>query len=90
MNPTPSGVPQGSVLGLLLSLIYIDDVIRLYADDMLLYRKIDRPEDYTMLQKDINTINNRVKDNSLTFNVSKCNHTKGKVVGTHLTSCLTT
>jgi len=44
----------------------------LYADDMLLYRKIDRPEDYTMLQRDINTINNWVKDNSLTFNVSKC------------------
>ena len=32
----------------------------------------DCPEDYTMLQRDINTINNWVKDNSLTFNVSKC------------------
>jgi len=28
---------------------------------MLLYRKIDHPEDYTMLQRDINTINNWVK-----------------------------
>jgi len=54
-------MPQGSVLGLLLFLTYIaiDDVIRVplsvgsklvfYADDMLLYRKIDCQEDYTML-----------------------------------------
>jgi len=70
ISPGPTALPY----------IYIDDVIKvplsvgsklvLYADDMLLYRKIDRPEDYTMLQKDINTINNWVKDNSLTFNVS--------------------
>jgi len=57
--PVTSGVPQGSVLGHLLFLIYIDDITRislsegtklvLYADDMLLYRKIDHPEDYVAL-----------------------------------------
>ena len=46
----------------------------LYADDMLLYRKIDCPEDYIMLQRDNNTINNWVKDKFLTFIVSKCKY----------------
>ena len=54
------GVPQGSILGLLLFLIYIDGVIGvplsegsklvLYADDMLLYRRISSIEYFNVLQ----------------------------------------
>ena len=64
--------------------MYINDVadvqlnngsfINLYADDMLLYRDIGCPEDYNMLQSDVNTIFTWVDRNNLTFNGSKCKY----------------
>ncbi len=44
----------------------------LYTDDMLLYRRIDSTKDFTVLQQDINTVNNCVKEIYLTFNSTKC------------------
>jgi hypothetical protein len=60
-----SGVPQGSVLGPFLFLIYIDQIARLpltagtiagYADDLCLYRQIKSQHDIESLQDDVNTL----------------------------------
>jgi len=79
--PVSSGVPQGSVLGPLLFIIYIDGVqgatvsnstVVLYADDMVLYKTIQSQEDYSLIQTDINAVATWIENRSLMFNQEKC------------------
>ena len=74
-----SGVPQGTVLGPLLFLVYVNDIvsdikseIRLFADDCILYREIKSTVDSQILQDDINSLFSWSKLWQMEFNVSKC------------------
>jgi hypothetical protein len=78
-----SGVPQGTVLGPLLFLMYIDDLpellsskCRLFADDTVIYREINKVEDRVILQDDLNTINEWCKKWAMSVNYKKCVYMK--------------
>ena len=74
-----SGVPQGSVLGLILFLIFVNDIdtvvsthIQKFADDCKVYRSVPTAEDIDILQQDINNLCQWSKDWQMLFNVKKC------------------
>ena len=72
-----SGVPQGSVLGPTLFLVYVNDIpeavesmVKLFADDTKLYKKIDSESDREIIQSD--KLDTWSDDWLLRFNVDKC------------------
>ena len=76
-----SGVPQGTVLGPLLFLIYINDIpkfispgtqLKLFADDSAVYRKISSSLDHKILQQDLISLTEWEKEWSMQFHPDKC------------------
>ena len=79
--PVISGVPQGSVLGPLLFLVFINEVVdqvslessmSLFADDIALYRHIKSSVDYWKLQLDITALVDWISRHYLSLQPSKC------------------
>jgi len=79
--PVLSGVPQGSVLGPLLFLIYINDIVdlfgpgltvKLFADDVKIYVDISDVENINLLQEGLFAVSRWAAEWQLTISINKC------------------
>ena len=75
-----SSVPQGSILGPLLFVLFINDIyanidkdtnIALYADDTKIWRDINSEADCEILQNDINSLSMWSRNNKMSFHPDK-------------------
>ena len=79
--PVTSGVPQGSILGPLLFIVYMNSIsqvplssgtkLLLYADDIVMYRPVNSQSDVSSLQNDVNSIHRWTIEHGLALNTSK-------------------
>ena len=74
-----SGIPQGTVLGPLLFVVYINDILEnissdgfLFADDTKIFKTITSRDDSLNLQADIDALRNWSLEWGMEFNKGKC------------------
>lgn len=81
LGTVASGVPQGSVLGPLLFVLFINDIesvcegestMQLYADDVKLYSCLDLDADSNFIQLSLDRLCVWADQWQLSINVSKC------------------
>ena len=78
--PVISGVPQGSILGPILFLVYVNDLplqvsfsdVFLFADDTKCLKPVSSPLDSSQLQEDLNHLSSWSMNWKLSFNELKC------------------
>ncbi len=78
-EPVVSGVPQGSILGPILFLLYVNDLpnvtqntAKMFADDTKLYARIRDLENCQEIQNDLNNLSVWSRQWLLKFNADKC------------------
>ena len=80
-KPVTSGVPQGSILGPTLFVLFLNDItqhidnktnILMYADDTKIWREISCEEDHRVLQRDIDSLMDWALKNCMQFHPAKC------------------
>jgi len=74
-----SGVPQGTILGPILFLIYVNDIlnivnssVKLFADDTKIYRELTHDSDTSALQSDLDSLEEWTRNWQVKFNPEKC------------------
>ena len=79
--PVISGVPQGSIIGPSLFVLFLNDIpagltegtsISMYADDTKIWRIIEHENDHLILQNDIDYLTDWALRNQMKFHPSKC------------------
>ena len=79
--PVTSGVPQGSVLGPVLFMTFVNDIPSvvssptfMFADDTKIFHFVRSSDNHATLQNDLNVLHEWSVRWQLKFNISKCKH----------------